>query len=448
VEPQHLRLGAVFSLTAGTALLALDASIASVTLPTIARELHVPESHSVLVMAVYNLILAMTLMPLAAFGVRVGLRRLFLIGLTIYIAGAGLSWFANDLTSLLVVRGFQALGVASAQSVSSALVREVYPPRHLGRGLGFNTLAAAIGGSIAPVLGGMIVAHFSWHWVFVAGVPLAITALATVNLLPETKRMSQRFDAVGAVLCAATFGLAIYGLQALTEKHAAFVPVALLVSSVVLGIVFVRFEINEPQPVLPVDLLARPILALSVAGAVCGYLASTFMILALPFRLHALGFPPGEIGTMIAPYAVTATVFAPTAGMLSDRLSPSILGTVGLVIATVALLFLFYLPNAPTHFDILWPTALCGAGFGMFMAPNARLIIGAAPPGRAAPASSLVSTTRMMSMAVGSTLVGALLAHNAGNASMLIAAGLAATAGVLSAARLWPVRVRQASTME
>jgi MFS transporter, DHA2 family, multidrug resistance protein len=444
----HLRLGAVFSVTAGTALLAMDSSIASVALPTIAHELHIAESQSVLVMAVYNLILAMTLMPLAALGVRVGLRKLFLVGLTVYLAGAGLSWFASDLVSLLVVRGFQALGAAAALSVSSALVRGVYPPRHLGRGLGFNTLAAAIGGATAPVLGGLIVSHVSWHWVFVVGVPLAIAACATGGYLPETERAPQRFDALGAVLCAATFGLAIYGLQAATEQHPAWVPTALLVASVAVGFLFVRHETNEPQPVLPVDLLARPVLALSVAGAVCGYLASTCMILSLPFRLHALGFTPGEIGTMIAPYAVTATVFAPTAGMLSDHFSPSALGTIGLVIATVALLFLFHLPSVPTHFDVAWPTALCGAGFGMFMAPNARLIIGSAPPGRAAPASSLVSTTRMMSQAVGSTLVGALLAADAGAASMLLAAALSATAAILSAARLWPVRVCQASTME
>ncbi len=436
------RLVAALSISAGTMLLIMDASIATVGLPNIARDLGVAPSQSVLVMVVYNLVLAMTLMPFAALGVRVGLRRLFLGGVLAYMMGAGLSWFAGSLYALLLTRAIQAVGAASALSVSSALVRAIYPPRQLGRGLGFNTLAGATGAAMAPALGGIIVSHVSWHWVFVAGVPLAAAAYIAGSALPETPRAAERFDSAGALLCAVTFGLAIFGLQSITRQHHATIPIGLLLASALLAFVFVRHESNVRHPVLPLDLLRNPVMLLSVSAALVGYLASTFMIVALPFQLHAAGFTAAEIGAVLMPYAVTTTICAPTSGMLSDRYHPAALGTLGLIVATIAMLLLYALPASPTHLQVAWPAALCGAGFGFFMPPNARLIIGAAPPGRAAPASSLISTTRMIGQAIGSTLVGALLAANAGAVAALIGAVLAASAAGLSAARFLP-KLRQ-----
>ena len=440
VMPSRRRLTAVVTLSMGTLLLMMDSSIANVGLPTIAHDLHVPASDSVLIVAVYNLVLAMTLMPFASLGMHIGLRRVFLTGLCVYLAGAVLSWFAESITLLLLVRAIQALGAAAALSVSSALVRATYPRHQLGRGLGFNTLAAATGGAIAPIIGGMIVSHASWHWVFMAGAPLALLALITGRALPDPESVSHKFDIVGALLCAATFGLFISGLRCLTAVSGPSIPVALLCAAAAAAFLLIRHEMGQPHPVLPVDLLRRPAMALSVGAGFCGYLASTSIILALPFRLHSAGYSPAEIGEVIVPYALAATFFAPAAGTLSDRISPTILGITGLSIATAALLLLSRTPAVPSHLEIAVPMALCGTGFGIFMSPNARLIIGSVSAGRAASASSLISTTRMMGQAVGSTFVGALLALGLWPITPLFAVGLTVLAcGLCLARRRVPV---------
>jgi MFS transporter, DHA2 family, multidrug resistance protein len=437
VVPRRRRLAAIVSLSMGTLLLMMDSSIANVGLPTIAHDLHAPAANAVVIVVVYNLVLAMTLMPFANLGMLIGLRRVFLAGLCIYLTGAVLSWFADSLVVLLAVRAIQALGAAAAISVSSALVRATYPRYQLGRGLGFNTLAAATGGAIAPVIGGMIVSHASWHWVFSAGVPLAVVALIAGRALPDPDSIAHKFDTVGAVLCAVTFGLLISGLRWLTAVHAPAIPAGLIGVGAVAGFLLVRHEMTQPHPVLPVDLLRRPPLALSVAAGLCGYLASTTVLLALPFRLHAMGFSPAEIGGMIAPYALAATVSAPAGGMLSDRVSPTILGTAGLSVATIGLLILTRLATTSTYLDVALPLALCGIGFGFFMSPNARLIIGSVSASRAASASSLISTTRMMGQALGSTFVGVLLALGVWPAAPLAATGLAVLACSLCLVRHW-----------
>jgi DHA2 family multidrug resistance protein-like MFS transporter len=99
---------------------------------------------------------------------------------------------------------------------------------------------------------------------------------------------------------------------------------------------------------------------------------------------------------------------------------------------------LAFLPAHVSHFDLVWRMALCGMGFGMFLAPNARLVVHSAPPKRAASAGGLISTTRLTGQTLGATLLAALLSLGIGTnrAPALVAAGLALLAGLCSVARL------------
>ncbi|NWP15395.1 MFS transporter, partial [Escherichia coli] len=134
------------------------------------------------------------------------------------------------------------------------------------------------------------------------------------------------------------------------------------------------------------------------------------------------------------PWPLTTMIVAPLAGSLSDRYPAGALGGIGMVIAVAGLILLAFLPADPSWFDIAWRMSLTGAGFGMFLSPNARLIIGSAPIDRAAAAGGLISTTRMVGQTTGATLVAALLALNIGGGTVppLVAAGLATIAGLCS----------------
>ena len=143
---------------------------------------------------------------------------------------------------------------------------------------------------------------------------------------------------------------------------------------------------------------------------------------------------------MIAPWPLTTMFVAPTAGALSDRYPAGLLGGIGMAVAAGGLTLLAFLPAHPGYWDVAWRMALSGAGFGLFLSPNARLILGSAPLERAAAAGGLVSTTRMVGQTLGATLVAALLALGLGGGRTppLVAAGLALVAGFCSLARLNP----------
>ena len=164
------------------------------------------------------------------------------------------------------------------------------------------------------------------------------------------------------------------------------------------------------------------------------------LLISTPFRLQALGFSAATIGAAIAPWPMTNMIVAPLAGYLSDRIPAGILGGIGMAVSIVALTLIAFMPAHPTYFDIAWRMALCGSGFGLYLPPNARLIIGSAPRERSAAAGSLVSTVRLSGQTTGATLVAALLAMEigAGRVPPLISATLALVAGLCSVARLRP----------
>ncbi len=439
--PLPARLVAIAAISFGTALVVIDGAIASVALPTIARDLGVEDSAAVLVVTIYQLTLVMTLLPFSALGDRFGLRRLYQYGQLVFTVATLLCFFARSLPFLLVVRAAQALGAAAALSVSSALLRAVYPSNQLGRGLGVNAIVVSSASALAPTLGGLILAVAPWPWVFAAAVPFGIVSLLLGRSLPEPPIRGEPFDVLGAVLCAATFGLIISGLESGVHGTSPVVSAAIVAVGMVIAVFFVRRELDEARPILPVDLLGNKVLALSVLGAMSAFVGSMTLLLSIPFRLqHEYGFTPGQVGAVIAPWPLTTMFVAPTAGILSDRVPAGLLGGIGMVIATVALLLLAMLPAQPHYFDLAWRMALCGGGFGLFLAPNARVIVGSAPRERAAAVGGLISTNRMVGQTLGATLFAALLASGLGEgpAPALVATGLAVLAGGCSLARLRP----------
>ena len=411
-------------------------------LPTLARDLQVAPSAAVLVVTVYQLVLMMTLLPFSALGDRVGHRTIYQYGQTIFVVATLLSFFARSLPFLLLVRGFQAVGAAAAMSVSAALIRSIYPASRLGRGLSFNTVIAAGFATLAPTVGGAILAVARWPWLFAAVVPFGlISLLIGQKSLPAPVTRDDPYDVLAAVLCAATFGFAITGLESAVHGNSPVISAALVVLGVALGVLFVRRELGQSRPVLPVDLLRRADIALSSAGLLAAYVASMIVMLTLAIRLQqSFHLTPAAAGAVLASWSLVTLFAAPTSGMLSDRIPAGLLGGIGMVIAITGMIGLALLRATPDHFDLIWRVALCGLGFGMFYSPNARLIVASAPIERSAAAGALTTTIRGAGQTLGATAVAILLASGVGTGPMpaLIAAGLAAIAGICSFAVLKP----------
>jgi DHA2 family multidrug resistance protein-like MFS transporter len=436
--PRPRRFWAIVAISFGTALFVLDGTIANVALPTIARDLGVDAGVVVNVVTVYQMVMVMGLLPFANLGDRWGLRRVYQGGQIVFLVASALAFFAHSLTALLLIRALQALGAGMAMSVSSAMIRQIYPRRGLGGGLGINSVIVSSANALAPALGGFIVARADWRLIFVAAVPFAVISLLIGRFLPNPEGSNKPYDWRSGLWSAVSLALLIGGVEVATHGGRTAVGLGMVALGIVSATLLVGRERTRERPVFPVDLLAKPAIGLSALAAITGFLASAGLIVALPFRLQqGMGYSPEEAGLLVLPFPLTMLVVAPIAGWLSDRVSPSWLGIGGMSIAAVGLCLIGFMPVDAGHVAIAWRLAVCACGFGLFFSPNARMIIGGAPVHRAAAAGGLLATSRLFGQTLGAALVGVLLSLGLGlgPTPMLVAVGLAAVAAVCSLVR-------------
>jgi DHA2 family multidrug resistance protein-like MFS transporter len=436
--PIRRRIAAIAALSLGTTIASINAGSVTIALPTIAHELGVEASQAVFVVTIYQVVLLMTVLPFAALGDRIGHRTIYQWGQVVFIGSSLLCFLAHSLLALVLVRALQAFGGAAILSVGMVMLRGIYPQAKLGRGMALNTLIAASSASLAPSIGGFIISVTSWPWIFMACVPFGIASLIIgQRSLPDPVRRDEPYDVLAAVMCAVMFGTAVIAIEGAVHSAPWLQSAALFAAALVIGTFFVRREMRQANPVLPVDLLRnRHILLLSL-GTFTASIASMIALLSLPFRLQSqYGYSPAEAGIILASWTLVTTIVAPAAGMLSDRMPASIIGSFGMAVSAAGLATLAFLPEHPQHFDLIWRSMLAAVGFGLFYPPNARQIILSVPMARAAAAGGLTQTTRMTGQVLGSSATAGLLAMGSGLGSLpsLIAAGLAILGGLCSIA--------------
>jgi MFS family permease len=287
----------------------LDSSIANIALPTIAAQLQAPAALSIWVINAYQLAITALLLPLSALGDRIGYRRVYLPGLAIFIAGSAACAMAHSLATLIAARMFQGIGAAAIMSMNAALVRATYPQSKLGRGIGYNALVLSLSSAAGPSIAALILSVGSWPWLFLINVPIGLASLLIGRKsLPVTQGHGRKPDYVAAVLSAVTLGALVYGGETLARGEVG-TGAPLLVIALVAGYVLVRREWHLEAPLLPLDLLRIPLLALSLATSVTTFAAQMCALVSLPFLLQnvlgrnvvesgrrhrAAGGPPGR----------------------------------------------------------------------------------------------------------------------------------------------------------
>jgi len=432
----------LFGMLLGVFLGSLEAAIANTSLPTLARDLQTGPAAAVWVINAYQLAVVATLLPFAALGDRLGPRRVFLAGVAFFTASSLVCALAPNLAVLVVGRALQGIGAGALMSVNIALIRLIYPPERLGRGVGLNALVVGLGFVLGPSLASLVLATSSWPWLFGLNVPLGLVALAfSVPTLPNSPPRHHAFDASIALLTALCFAALIYALGAAAQRETWPEVLGPLALALVSAAVVLRRQRGHPAPMLPVDLFRRPLFALSAFTSTASFTTQGLAFVGLPFFFEqVLHRNPVETGFLMLPWALVVALSAPVAGRLSDRYRAGWLGGIGLVILSTGMALLATLPVSASAFDIAWRMALCGTGFGLFQSPNLNALMSSAPPERAGGASGVIAIARLMGQATGAALVALCfgLAGAAGPTWALVLASVsAALAATASFARLW-----------
>ena len=438
--PLPRRYWAILGIILAIVMSVLDSTIVNVALPSIARDFGASAAASIWVVNAYQLAILMLLLPLASLGEIVGYRRVSQTGIIVFTLASIACALAPSLLTLSIARALQGVGAAGIMSVNAALVRFTYPQRSLGRAIGINAFAVATASAVGPTIAAGILAVAHWRWLFGINVPIGILALClALWAWPASPRSSRALNYVGALLYAGAFGALLSGLESLAHHAATPLAVAQIALGVALGWLLTRHELPRAAPLLPFDLLRRPIFALSILTSVCSFMAQMTALVALPFEIQRLGHSAVETGLSITPWPVALAITAPIAGRLADRYPAGILGGLGLMVMATGLLLLAFFPATGTSFGFIWRMALCGLGFGFFQSPNNRTIMAAAPRERSGAAGGMLSAARLLRQTLGAAGVAIVFRVYLGagsNIALCAAAALALTGSLVSLVRL------------
>jgi EmrB/QacA subfamily drug resistance transporter len=405
----------------------LDASIVNISLPSIARAFRTPLSGTIeWVIIGYLVIVAALLLTVGRLSDVVGRTPIWTAGLVVFTLGSAICGAAPSLDLLIAARLIQGVGSALILATSTAILTGAVPPTERGRSLGWSAVAVGLGTSVGPTLGGLLTEHWSWRWIFYVNVPIGLGAIiATRRILPRTAGREQgRLDPTGALLlgvgiAALNLGLS-YG-EGWGWTSPALLGTLTLGAGAVIGAVLAERHVSEP--IIDLSLFHDRTFVSALTSMMFAMLALFAVGFLLPFYLEELrGFSTAHTGWLLMPLPLSIAVTAPFFGKVADRLGSRWLAPLGLAITAGALVLLARLDAASPMWDVVWRLALAGIGQGIFLSPNTRALMDAAPAGEQGQASGLLATARItgqaMSVAIAGAVFTSLGAAAAGSALM------------------------------
>ena len=454
--PDGARGRAMLVIILGLTLSVLDSSIVNLALPAIARELQASSAQTLWVVNAYQLAGLVLLLPLAALGERLGYRRIYLLGMVVFVIASVAATLASSLATLIAARVFQGMGAAGVMSVNAALVRLTYPRAMLGRGMAINSLVVATSSMAGPSVAAAILSVASWPWLFAINVPLGLLTLwmgrKALPTNPAARASSEPIAPLDVLLNILMFTLLFLGGEQLGVRMGqesamgrSLMPSGwwLLGAGVAVGYVYLRRQWHKTAPLFPVDLMRIPVFRLSMCGSVSAFCAQMLSYLALPFLLlEDRGLSPMEAGMLITAWPLATVLTAPLAGRLIGKYPDGLLGGIGMAMFACGLWLLAAMPVDVAHWDMVWRMLLAGSGFALYQSPNNHTIVTSAPMSRSGAAGGMLSSARMTGQTLGAVVLATIFAisgGHGGNAEALaldIAGGFAALAGLFSMMRV------------
>jgi MFS family permease len=410
----------------------LDTSIANAGLPVLARALGAGFANVQWVVLAYLLAITSLIVGAGRLGDLVGRRRLLMAGVALFTAASLACGLAGSLAALVAARALQGLGAAAMLALAVALVGETIPKERTGRAMGLLATMSAIGTTLGPSLGGVLMTACGWRAIFLVNVPLGLANLWLARRwLPASPAVAvvprPRLDIAGTAVLALT--LAAYAL-AMTAR----LPV--LLAAAALGVaVFVAIEARAAAPLLRLAMFRDPVLVASLcASTLVASVIMTTLVVGPFYLARALALAPAAVGVVLSVGPLASALVGAPAGRLVDRVGAARVMFGGLAAMLAGAVALALVPAAAGVPGYLAALLVMTAGYATFQPANNTALMAGVAAERRGVVSGLLNLSRNLGLITGASAMGAVFADAAGDATQAAPAavvrGLHAAFGV------------------
>jgi EmrB/QacA subfamily drug resistance transporter len=431
-----LMLSAVASFMA-----ALDALVVTTALGTIRVDLGASIEALEWTVNAYNLSFAVLLLTGAALGDRFGRRRMFAIGLGLFVAASAACALAGSIGWLIAARAAQGIGAALVLPLAMALLSAAFPREERGKALGIFSGVTGLALIAGPVAGGAVAEGLAWQWIFWINIPVGLIVMPFVlRRIPESFGPAARLDIRGLVLVTGAALAVVWGLmRGNGVGWSSPEIIAVMLAGIVLAAGFVAWELRAGEPMVPIRFFRARAFSSGTAASFLFYAAMYGVVFFLPqFFQTGQGLGPFGAGLRLLPWTATLFVFAPIGGSLVNRLGERPLVVAGLLMQAVGFAWIGLTAAPDVAFaDLVAPLILAGAGVSLAMPAAQNAVLGAVAANEVGKASGIFNMSRFLGGTFGIALVVAVFAATGSVASdQAFSTGFVAAIGVSAALSL------------
>jgi EmrB/QacA subfamily drug resistance transporter len=413
--PENRKWWTLVAVSFGLFMIMLDNTIVNVALPTLQKSLHLKISELEWIVTGYALTFGALMLTGGKLADLFGRRLIFVVGLLIFTGSSLACGLAGTATALIAARVVQGVGAALMNPSTLSIITVTFPPRQRGTAIGIWAGVSALALAIGPLVGGLIVEHIGWSWIFFINIPVGVLAVVAAFVFIDESRdtsKDQRPDIPGLI----TSALGLFSLSyALIEANqygwtSTRILTAFAIAAVSLT-AFVLLELRQRLPMLDLSLFRNRTFAGANGVMLLLGLAmfGVFFYVSL-YVQQVLGYTPTQAGAAFLPWTLLIIVLAPQAGRLSDRIGPRPLVTGGMIVLTGSLVLFSQMGTNESFWGLLPAMILGGVGMSAAMAPVTAAAMSSVRPEKAGVGSAVLNSMRQVGGSLGIAIIGAIVA--------------------------------------
>jgi EmrB/QacA subfamily drug resistance transporter len=395
-------------------IVGLDNTIVNVALPSIRRDLGASVSNLQWTIDAYTLVLASFLMLSGSTADRIGRRRIFQIGLTLFSVGSLLCSISPSVQWLILFRAMQAIGGSMLNPVAMSIITNTFTsPKERAQAIGVWGGVVGISQALGPIVGGLLVDTIGWRSIFWINVPIGIAAIIlTALFVPESKALHpRRIDPVGQFLVILSLTTLTYAIIEAPNFGWTSPRIIALFVVAILGVTgLIRYEGRCREPLIDVRFFRSIPFSGATIIAICAFAAMAgFLFVNTLYLQDVRGYSALAAGLYTLPLALMTMVFGPLSGRIVGSRGPRIPLLVAGAGVLACALILTNITSTTSMLLLIGAYLLFGIGFGMVNAPITNTAVSGMPLQQAGVAAAVASTSRQIGQSLGVAVIGSVV---------------------------------------